>query len=429
MKLPPDHPQRTALNDEVHARPPEPLTVPSRLSYLALQCDAMQREAGWEALCALCRRYGELPPPQSVTHFSADLGQFRVKWERHSEFVRFMFIVDGVSAEPFERPAIALLPPDWVAALPGQLVVAAHAALIEGEPGSVGSATIGARWFAGNQLVGSAISGGAALGLTDCRIHADGFSRTLLLDHGTTPAQAGRAAQRLLEIETYRVMALLGLPVARATAPRLAESERELAKVTAALVNAEDVAEPPLLDRLTRLQAGIEHRVSETRCRFDATSAYYELVQRRIAELREERLQGLQTFGEFTQRRLAPAINTCRSLADRQESLSRRVERANRLLATRVDLTRERQNQALLESMNRRARMQLRMQATLEGLSVAAVTYYACGLVGHAAEALLTAGVHVRPEMATGISIPIVGLVAWIGLRHMRRAVAPNNHV
>jgi len=66
-----------------------------------------------------------------------------------------------------------------------------------------------------------------------------------------------------------------------------------------------------------------------------------------IAELREVGIPGLQTFGEFTERRLAPAMNTCRAIAGRQESLSQRVARANQLLATRVDLTRERQNQAL----------------------------------------------------------------------------------
>ena len=146
-------------------------------------------------------------------------------------------------------------------------------------------------------------------------------------------------------------------------------------------------------------------------------------MQRRIDELREQRIQGLQTFREFTERRLAPAMNTCRSVAARQESLSLRVARATRLLSTRVDLTRERQNQALLESMNTRARLQLRLQSTVEGLSVAAVTYYVSALVGHAAEALQSAGVHVEPDLATGISIPIVAVAAWFGIHHIRKVV------
>lgn len=423
MKLPDDHPQRLELNDEVHARPPEPLTAPSRLSYLALLCDAAQREAGWVAVCDLCHRYGVKPPDQSVLHFSAQLGPFRLKWERHTEFIRYMFIVEGTTGDPFERPAITVLPEDWVAALPGRIMVAAHLALIASDPGTIDPEAIGRRWFNGNVPIGAAISDRAATALTDFRIHADGFSRHLLLDHASTPWQAGRVAQRLLEIDTYRIMALLALPVARAVGPLLSASERELARIIAALVTADEASEPALLNSLTQLEAEIEHQESETRYRFGAADAYYELMQRRIDELREQRIPGLQTFREFTERRLAPAMNTCRSVAARQESLSQRVARATRLLSTRVDLTTEQQNQALLESMNSRARMQLRLQSTVEGLSVAAVTYYVSALIGHAAEALRTAGVHVEPDLATGISIPIVALGAWFGIHHIRKSV------
>src|ERR1700761_3509883 len=352
MKLPADHPQRTDLNDEVHARPPEPLVAPCRLSYLALLCDAAQRDAGWAAVCDLCRRYGVDPPAESGLHFTAELGPFRLKWERHSEFVRYMFIVEGTTGDPFERPAISVLPEDWVATLPGQVIVAAHAALIPEDPAKLDPEAIGRRWFNANVPIGAAVSDQAATALTDFRIHSDGFSRHLLLDHRTTPWQAGRVVQRLLEIDTYRIMALLALPVARDAAALLAVSERELAQINAALVTAGEATEPALLNSLTRLAAEIEHQESQTRYRFSAADAYYELVQRRIDELREQRLQGLQTFREFTERRLAPAMNTCRSVAARQESLSLRVARATRLLSTRVDVTTERQNQALLESMN-----------------------------------------------------------------------------
>jgi uncharacterized membrane-anchored protein len=423
MKLPPDHPQRRELNDEVHARPPEPLIAPTRLSYLALLCDAAQREAGWVAVCDLCSRYDVEPPSDRVLHFTAELGGFRLKWERHTEFIRYMFIVDGSIGDPFDQPAIAAVPQDWVSALPGQVMVAAHAALISAEPGGLDPRAIGNRWFGGNVPVGAAISDGAATALTDFRLHDGGFSRHLLLDHATTPWQAGRVAQRLLEIDTYRIMALLALPAARAAGPLLASWERELAQITASMVSAAEADEPALLDRLTQLEAQIENQQSETRYRFGAADAYYELMQRRIDELREQRISGLQTFREFTERRLAPAMNTCRSIAIRQESLSQRVARATRLLSTRVDLKREQQNQALLESMNSRARLQLRLQSTVEGLSVAAVTYYVSALVGHAAEALKAVGVHVEPDLAIGISIPIVAVVAWLGIHHIRKVV------
>ena len=147
-------------------------------------------------------------------------------------------------------------------------------------------------------------------------------------------------------------------------------------------------------------------------------------MQRRIDELREQRIQGLQTFREFTERRLAPAMNTCRAAAARQESLSQRVARATQLLSTRVDVTREKQNQAVLESMNRRAAAQLRLQQTVEGLSVAAITYYIVGLVGYAAKGAKAAGLGIEPDVAMAVSIPIVLLLGIYGLRKVRKAIS-----
>jgi uncharacterized membrane-anchored protein len=189
MKLPADHPQRIELNDEVHARPPEPLVAPSRLSYLALLCDAAQRDAGWLAVRDLCRRYGVEQPAQSGLHFTAEPGPFRLKWERYTEFIRYMFIVERTTGDPFQRPSISVLPEDRVAALPGQVIVAAHAALIPAEPETIDPGAIGRKWFSANVPIGAAISNGAATALTDFHIHADGFSRHLLLDHRTTPWQ------------------------------------------------------------------------------------------------------------------------------------------------------------------------------------------------------------------------------------------------
>src|SRR4051812_41552614 len=171
--LPRDHPQRTELNDEAHARPPEPLTGPARLSYLALFGDAAQRDAGWDAVGDLCRRYGVQPPDGRANHYSADLGPFRLKWERHTEFYRCTFIVAGETEDPFAQPAIAAVPADWVAALPGEVMVAAHAALLPADDDPLDVPAIGARWFGGNVLIGAAVSGGAATALTDFRIHAD----------------------------------------------------------------------------------------------------------------------------------------------------------------------------------------------------------------------------------------------------------------
>ncbi len=420
MPLPSDHPLRIELNDEAHARPPEALAAPLRITFLALYSDATQREQEWEHVCALARRYGHSPPARA-SHYSADLGPFRMKWERHTEFTRYKFIVAG-GGDPFDPPALQAVPADWLAALPGRIMVATHAALLPAGAGEPDHETLAGRYFGGEALVGAGIASSAGIAFTDFRVR-DGFSRLLVLDRGMTPRQAGRSMQRLLEIDTYRMMALLALPVAQSLTPWLNDAEHELARITESLVDSNEASEPELLDRLTRLEAEIESRESAQHYRFTAAAAYYEIVQRRIDELREERIRGLQTFREFTERRLAPAMNTCRSVSARLESLSQRVARATQLLNTRVDLTRERQNQQLLETMNRRAEAQLRLQQTVEGLSAAAITYYVVGLVGYAAKGLASAGVPLHVEVVMALSIPVVAAVAVLGVRHVRKVV------
>jgi uncharacterized membrane-anchored protein len=121
-------------------------------------------------------------------------------------------------------------------------------------------------------------------------------------------------------------------------------------------------------------------------------------------------------------------MNTCRAAAARQESMSQRVSRATQLLSTRVDVSREKQNQAVLESLNRRAAAQLRLQQTVEGLSVAAITYYIVGLVGYAAKGANAAGIPVSPEIAMAVSIPLVALLAAWGIHRVRKAVSGAGH-
>jgi uncharacterized membrane-anchored protein len=421
--LPSDHPLRLELHEEVHARPSEALQAPLRLTFLALASDASSREREWQHVRELAQRFGVTLPAVAVSHLSTDLGPFRLKFERHTEFARYKFMVPGVGDAPFAQPALDAVPADWLAALPGTVMVAAHAAIVTATDKDTSGDELATTLFDGNIVIGSRIADGAGDAFTDFRLH-DGCSRFLVRNRTMTPRQAGRVVQRLLEIETYRMMALLALPVAQNLAPYLSASERELSQITTLLAASTETDEPHLLDRLTRLEAGIESRESENAYRFAAASAYHELVQRRIDELRELRIQGLQTFREFTERRLAPAMNTCRAASARQESLSQRVARATQLLSTRVDVTREKQNQAVLESLNRRAAAQLRLQQTVEGLSVAAITYYIVGLVGYAAKGAKAAGLAVNPDLAMAVSIPLVVLLGLYGLRKVRRSIA-----
>jgi len=422
-----EHPLRGQLNDEVHARPSESLVSPARISFLAMFTGDQNRDREWPSILRLADRFGVTLDERPRSHLSVDLGPFRLRYERHSEFSRYKFIVPGGTAEPFSEVALSRVPADWLEQLGGELITATHVEIMAVDDVRPTYEDVASRFFDGNALVGADIGEGAATALTDFRVRADGFGRVLLLDRSLTPRQTGRMLQRLMEIDTYRIMGLLALPVARELAPFLKRGDEELAAITAALTTASERDEPVLLERLTLLAASIENRIASNEFRFGAAVAYYGLVQRRIAELREVRIPGLPTFLEFTERRLAPAMNTCQTMAHRQESLSARVARANELLATRVDITREGQNQALLASMDRRAKVQLHLQQTVEGLSVAAFTYYVVGLVGYLAKGLKAAGIHLDVELTMGISLPIIAIVAALGMQQIRRMISRRN--
>jgi uncharacterized membrane-anchored protein len=419
--LPRDHPERRALNDEVHARPPDNLEAPVRLSYLVLVGTGSRAE-DVANLARLLEGSGAAKPASDTNHFSADLGSFRVKWERHTEFCRYTFYANGVEKIPFSQPAISLVPQSWLSELKGETIAAVHAIVVKGAK-ALDPVKITDLYFNGNTIIGSTLSGGAGRAYTDFRIHADGFGRLLVCDHHMTPRQSGRLVQRLLEIDTYRMMALLALPVARMLTPQLGEAEKELQDVMNAMQSAGDAEEPLLLDRLTKLEASVERQYTDNHYRFSAANAYYDLVQQRIEELREERIEGFQTFREFNDRRFLPAIATCRSVSARQSALSERIAHATVLLSTRVSVSREKQNQDILQSMDRRANLQLRLQQTVEGLSIAAITYYIVGLVYYAAKGFMPTGGRLSPETVAALSIPIALVVVAYGLRRFRKSL------
>ena len=417
--LGPEHPLRLDLAHEVHARPSEALETPSRATCIAVLIDPANRERELAHLAALCEPWRVEPPPAACNHFSARLGDLTLNWERHGEFSRYSFVRAGLSPQPFSEPPALLLPPGWLAALPGRVLVAAHAKLVAERSVSVDAAFL-ARHFGSHTVVGGEVCEGSGRAYTGFRVHDDGFSRFLLVDAGFTPRQAGRMMQRLFEIEIYRMMALLALPVARQQTTQLADIEAALASVTADIAT-QRCDDETLLHEVTRLAAEVERGLALTQFRFSACRAYSELVTTRITELRERRLPGVQPIGEFMARRFAPAVATCATVSQRLHGLSERVARASSLLSTRVDIARERQNQALLGSMDRRAKLQLRLQQTVEGLSVVAIVYYAASLVGYLAKALKSAGIPVEPDRAAGASIPVLALVAVLALKRARR--------
>jgi uncharacterized membrane-anchored protein len=422
VALPASHPARIELNDELHARPPEPLTPPCSISFLALCLNDAGKAESWAHLCDLAKRFNVPPPAEGANHFSAHFGPFRLKWEQHIEYARYKFIVEGNFT--FSEPAIGKVPKDWLENLPGQTLVARNILFTNGEPAAQDLDRISEQHFGGNTLVGAMVAGGNARAYTDLRVHPDGFGRLLVENLSLTPRQAGRTIQRMVEIDTYRMLALLALPLARQLAPFLNECEHELVQVTSSMADVDIAGEPALLERLMKLEAAIGSQDSQSHFRFSAAAAYYGLVQRRMGELREQRIEGLQTFQEFMERRLAPAMATCVAAAARLDALTSRVASITRLLSTKVNIALEHQNQGVLASMNKRAELQLRLQQTVEGLSVAAITYYIASLVGYASKAVKAAGVHLDPDLVIGGSIPIIAAIVAFGLYRFHASVS-----
>ena len=426
---PPQHPQRAVLHNEIHARPPEAMEAPVAIAHVVMLADAAGREASRAHAAALLRDHHMALPDADTNHLRMDLGAFRMRWELHTEFVSWTFTVPMPAQSFGEREplsAVDMVPREWLAALPGQCLCSLNLWVLSTQ--TFGTDSLLRHVLHEDTLVASTVADGHGEVYTDFAIHADGFSRMVLLAGGMTPRRLGRLVQRLLEIETYRMAALLGLPAARDAAHVLAFAERELAALAQSIRTADRDTEPALLDRLTRLAGQVESQHAATHSRFSASSAYFELLDRRIGDIAESRLAGMQTIREFMDRRLSPARSTCEWAARRQDALSQRVSRMSNLLRTRVEIEQQQSSQALLTTMNHRQDMQLQMQSTVEGLSVAAITYYIVGLVSYLAKGAQKLGWPLSPETTAAIAIPVVAVSVWWSLRRLHHRVFRKGH-
>jgi len=424
--LPREHPWREWVASELHARPYGLVSIPAEILHLAVLTDAAAVDDERTRLQALCRQADVDSPAADAIHFVAPLREGRLTWERHSEFSTYTLTRALAVGEPPRPPFAAASmspPPSWLATLPGQTIAAARLVLLDSRSAQPDGAAL-AEVFSGRAIVGGFVAGDRARLWTDFHLDGDGFMRLIVADAGLSPRQAGRVVQRLLEIQSYCAMALLGLLAAREIGPAIGRIEQALGSATTDLPRLGSPEEDQaLLRRLLALAAETENLVARTSYRFGASRAYAALVARRIEELRERRVEGQQTVDEFLERRFMPAMRTCKATQRRIEALSAHIARASEMLRTRIDVTLESQNRDLLASMNRRSHQQLRLQMTVEGLSVAAITYYGAGLVSYAAGALAALGLPIEKEMAAGLSVPVIAVLVFLGIYRLRRAL------
>lgn len=429
--LPPEDDLRRTLHNEVHARPSARVRLPALVTFVAVLNDGVTRAQECEHLRRLPGQ-ADLAQGSLQSSFLRLLFEgYSLKWERHTEFTRYSILQDlppgaGLSHSDPDLLRDLAVSTEWLRELPGRTVAAIQLVMVHGDLSDHAALMAQAQaWFGPTTLMASQMgmdptktSAHSAV-MTDFRIRADGFERLLVVaPPSTSKPRAGRIAQRLLELETYRLMALRGLPSAKLLGPMLSESESALADITARLEH-KSASDQELLDTLVGLAARIERAMAEHSYRFSATRAYNTLVAQRITELREKPIPGTQTVGHFMQRRLSPAMATVAATAQRLTSLSERVARTSALLRTRVDIATEVQNQQLLEKLTRGQDLQLRLQATVEGLSIAAISYYVISLLLYGGKALKAVGVPVNPEMAAGALVPLVLWGVWRTTRNI----------
>ena len=418
-----DHPLRYPMANELHARPFPTVTAPSRAAYLALKPAkdgvARDRDADLNHLIALLDRFGASHPQPGATHYSGQIGKHMLKWESHTEFVTYTVFGDGVAERPFDAATFAVFPQDWLDAAPGVRITSA---LIRVETAATDDGILekAADWFVPESLAISRVLDDGLVVAGDFRIDVGGHMRFAVFARPETgQRRTGRVVQRLCEIETYKAMSMLGLSMARDLGPQMGAIDGRLTKLLADMTGSEAKPDAVLQELLTA-SAELENMIAQTAFRFGATGAYETIVNQRIGVLREDRFAGRQTFGEFMMRRFDPAMRTVNSTQSRLQAMSSRAQRASDLLRTRVDVERSAQNQDLLTSMDKRADLQLRLQKTVEGLSVVAISYYAVNLVLYVLGPLEKM-YDVPKAVMAAVATPLVLLAVWFMVQRIRK--------
>ena len=418
-----DHPLRFKVANELHTRPFPFMEAPCTAAFIALKQkgDAGMRDPAQEFahLVELLDRHGAPHPQPNATHYYGQIGKNRLKWEQHTEFVTYTVFNDGLDPRPFEDAVFSSFPSDWLANAPGQRVTSVSLRIETMDDRNHVSQRL-KDWFVPESLAVSSVLDDAAVIAADFRIDPLGHQRfAIFLSAETGERRLGRIVQRLCEIETYKAMSMLGFSHAQSMGNQLNELDCQLTDLMENMRSSDADAETTL-HALLGIASELETLSAHGSFRFGATGAYSAIVNQRIAALRDERFRGRQSFAEFMMRRYEPAMRTVKSTELRLDALSSRSIRAANLLRTRVDVERSAQNQALLTSMDRRSDQQLKLQRTVEGLSVVAISYYAVSLMAYLLYPLGDIVGLSKGMMMALITLPVVALV-WLMLRHIQR--------
>lgn len=407
------------LYEDLHSRPFPLLNENCTISYIAMMGgDAVDEQnhlkAFTESLSA-----SHVQEEKDCLYVECD--NFSFRWERHTEFSTYSFLIPAEQREPFSYMAANSICQDWLDNIPGTIINA-----INVELRSAASAETSADqlrdYFEGERLIASYVYDNKASIWTAFRLHNDGFGRYFILSSACNQCERGRVLRTLLELESYRTLAMLAHPEALSKLPTLQQQEEELAEISEGLsLNMNIQEQKNTLDRLLSISANNERLIAENNYRFAASKAYSELVDSRLEELDETAINGMVSISSFVLRRLRPAMKTCRSIQERILDLNMRSRNVSELLRSNININMQAQNQSLLQAMNERARLSLILQKSVEGMSVVVISYYCLSLLNPYIE-------HLEQFNRTGFSShlimpPVVLAIIWFLVRRMKKAI------
>lgn len=413
-----EHPLRASILSEVHARPYTPIQTPRSLLKQAFVCKpAGSLEADIRKLSSWCQTHGIRSPNTKTRQHTGKLKSTRITWERHTEFVTLTWDCPYSKNAHKNLLEMAKLHSADLIACPPQLISSTRLDLLD--KGQVGGFDL--MDFSSDSLCMSDVEHKRARIITDFRQDEDGSTRFMVQNNGLAGPEAGILVRRLLEIETYRIMALLGFEAVKKITPDIASIEVGLVRLTSDIRGKSDLQETrETLENITDIAAELANLSASSQYRLSATKAYFELVKARLMRIDETAIDGYSKVEEFLNKRLYPAMRTCQTTEKRIGVADKKLSRATELLRTKVDIQMQAQNHQLLDTMNQRALMQYRLQTTVEGLSIAAVSYYIVGLFAYFAKGI---GVEtfISTKLLTAISVPIVVFGVWYIIRRVKK--------
>ncbi|MEI9897215.1 MAG: DUF3422 domain-containing protein [Chthoniobacter sp.] len=416
------HSQYRELHAQLLARPFPVVSGHVMVAHRAILFTPGEAAAHRAAIAALATYPGVVAAPEEQGFQLLRVGPADLRIERHTEFTAFTVFAPQ-SGVPFAESAMDLLPAAWLEGIPGCILAAVEIAseqvpVEEGDTAKTMEKVL--KLFGQDRLVGGWVVERVASVWSHFRLDERGATRFLVQLHRLNPGRYGRLLQRLVEIETYRLAALLSLPLARDLLPQVEALEAQHVALVERIGVMDAGEERALLSDLTNLSLSTERLQARCGSRFSLTQSYARILSARVRELREEQVPGYQTISEFFDRRLSQALHTCERADAGLSALSARLQSTTGLLRTRVEVNLQSQNQLLLASVDRRAAAQLRLQHNVEGLSVVVLTYYLANLLKIALEGTEAAGVAVNVMLIVASVLPLLAGAVWWAVRHAR---------